>query len=149
METALANLPYIKRLVRQFHRTTQDHDDILQNVFLNLCRRAKFRGESSYKSWIYRVVANTVHEFNRGEQKRYKLIEKFSQEPRDAEYSGFVEETFQAKEKIRKIFCGNSLREKDKRVLYSAIKKYPMKKDDVYRRFIQLRYHMRHNFNLN
>ena len=44
----------------------QDAEDIAQEVFVNLARKLKsFRQQSSFTTWLYRIVINTAKDFTR------------------------------------------------------------------------------------
>lgn len=44
-------------------------DDLVQEVFINVWRAlGRFRGESSYKTWIYRITVNSCLQFIRKEK---------------------------------------------------------------------------------
>ena len=43
-----------------------DVDDLTQEVFLRAIRNiARFRGESQFSTWLYRIAMNTTHDFLR------------------------------------------------------------------------------------
>lgn len=47
-------------LAYKFTRNSQDAEDIAQEVFLNIWKKAKkYRGESQVSTWIYRITVNT------------------------------------------------------------------------------------------
>ena len=47
-------------LAYKFTRNGQDAEDIAQEVFLNIWKKAKkYRGESQVSTWIYRITVNT------------------------------------------------------------------------------------------
>ena len=47
-------------LAYKFTRNNQDAEDIAQEVFLNIWKKAKkYRGESQVSTWIYRITVNT------------------------------------------------------------------------------------------
>ncbi len=45
----------------KFVGNKMDAEEIVQEVFLPVCRKAKsFRGESEFSTWLYRLTANTA-----------------------------------------------------------------------------------------
>ncbi|TMV17984.1 RNA polymerase sigma factor [Paenibacillus thermoaerophilus] len=53
---------YVFSLTRNPHQT----DDIVQDVFLKIYRKlGSFRGDSSIKTWIFKIARNTVYDYNR------------------------------------------------------------------------------------
>ncbi|MFA0961174.1 RNA polymerase sigma factor [Roseivirga sp. BDSF3-8] len=70
-------------------------DDLSQEVFMNAWGALdKFRGDSSYKTWIYRITVNTCLLHIRSEQRRAKrmneLVEEttvVSETPKDGEFN--------------------------------------------------------------
>jgi RNA polymerase sigma-70 factor (ECF subfamily) len=51
--------PRVQRLVRRTVRREADGEDLMQEIFLDLYRGlARFRGESSLATWVYRVALN-------------------------------------------------------------------------------------------
>lgn len=75
-ESALEELvvKYQKNIYRLAYNITGDIEeskDITQNTFLNVVRNLnKFRGESSFKTWLYRIAINLC--FNHKKKHRYK-----------------------------------------------------------------------------
>ena len=62
-------------------------DDIFQDVLLAVWTGLeKFRAESTYGTWIYRITVNTIFLFNRNERKRRMEL------PEDISASGSVSE---------------------------------------------------------
>jgi RNA polymerase sigma-70 factor (ECF subfamily) len=57
--------PNISTLIYQYGFATE-HEDIIQDIFLLLCRRiGTFRGYSSLKTWIFRVAVNFLNNYAR------------------------------------------------------------------------------------
>ncbi|MBF0611190.1 MAG: RNA polymerase sigma factor [Magnetococcales bacterium] len=62
---ALAYVPIFRMAYRQVE-DRQDAEEICQEVCLHLSRAIlSFRGESTFATWLYRVVINAVHDFRR------------------------------------------------------------------------------------
>jgi RNA polymerase sigma-70 factor (ECF subfamily) len=52
--------------------------DIAQDTFLKLMHRiGQFRGESSFDSWLYRLVVNSCLDYRRRQQKFLPMVEDF------------------------------------------------------------------------
>ncbi len=67
-ERRLVNLAYSKS------RNTEDAKDIVQDSFLKAWKNiAKFKGDSSFYTWIYRIVSNMTIDYSR---KRYRQRER-------------------------------------------------------------------------
>lgn len=57
--------PSISTLIYQYGFASE-HEDIIQDIFLLLCRRiGSFRGESSLKTWMFRVAVNFLNNYAR------------------------------------------------------------------------------------
>ncbi|RPF53193.1 sigma-70 family RNA polymerase sigma factor [Aquisalibacillus elongatus] len=71
----------IFRLVHSYVHNYSDADDLTQDVFVKVYEKIHtFNGESSLKSWIYRIAINTCKDYLRSFQsKQRKLKEKFQQ----------------------------------------------------------------------
>ena len=58
-----------------FSKNTAEVEDLFQEVLINLWRGLEgFRGESSLRTWVWRVSLNTCNELNRRKQRRIKTI---------------------------------------------------------------------------
>lgn len=56
-------------------RTKEDAEDITQEVFVKLAKKIfSFREESSFQTWLYRIVINTAKDFSKKEER--KLIKE-------------------------------------------------------------------------
>jgi RNA polymerase sigma-70 factor (ECF subfamily) len=54
----------VYRLAFRFMRNHADADDVAQETFLRAYRSlGRFRGESSFKTWIYRIAVNTAYNY--------------------------------------------------------------------------------------
>src|SRR2546423_15482593 len=73
-----AHLGLILKVVRGCAATTQDQDDLFQEVCLQVWQSIpSFRGEARETTWIYRVAFNTALAWRRGERRRRKSHETF------------------------------------------------------------------------
>jgi RNA polymerase sigma-70 factor (ECF subfamily) len=58
-------------------RTKEDAEDITQEVFVKLAKKIfSFREESSFQTWLYRIVINTAKDFTKKEER--KLIKEIA-----------------------------------------------------------------------
>ncbi len=72
------HLGLILKVVRGCTAVTQDQDDLLQDILLQLWRSIPaFRGEAKETTWIYRVAFNTALVWRRGERRRREGHESF------------------------------------------------------------------------
>ena len=69
-------------LVLRMAGSTQDAEDLLQDVFLHAHRKlASFRGESTLGTWLYRLAVNQCLDFLRGRQaKMTRVTDSFDAE---------------------------------------------------------------------
>ena len=66
------------KVVRGSVSTPQDHDDLFQDVLLQLWLSVpSFRGEAQATTWIYRVAFNTALAWRRGERRQREGYERF------------------------------------------------------------------------
>ena len=66
------------KVVRAFASTTPDHEDLLQEILLQLWSSLPaFRGEAKESTWIYRVAFNTALVWRRQEKRRQKKQEAY------------------------------------------------------------------------
>ncbi|MDD2533595.1 MAG: sigma-70 family RNA polymerase sigma factor [Eubacteriales bacterium] len=62
-------LPRIYRLCFNWTGHQQDAEDCTQESFLKAYRAlANYRGQSSFYTWLYRIAANTCHDFHRSKK---------------------------------------------------------------------------------
>jgi RNA polymerase sigma-70 factor (ECF subfamily) len=72
------HLGLMLKLVRAGAATPEDHDDLFQEVLVNVWSSIRaFRGEARETTWIYRVAFNTTMAWRRGEWRRRRGHEKF------------------------------------------------------------------------
>lgn len=66
------------KVVRAFAATTQDQEDLLQEIAVQVWRSLPtFRGDAKASTWIYRVAFNTALVWKRDEKRRHAKHEKF------------------------------------------------------------------------
>jgi RNA polymerase sigma factor (sigma-70 family) len=67
-------LPALRRLVHCYAREVmgkEDHDDLLQEIAMGLWTALpRFRGDSSERTWVYRIAHNTAISFVTGRRRR-------------------------------------------------------------------------------
>lgn len=57
---------FVWRTLRRLGVALEDLDDAAQDVFIVfLRRRAEFRGQSSYRTWLFGIASNVTHEHRR------------------------------------------------------------------------------------
>ena len=60
-QLVLAHQDKVRRFVYQATRNEPDTDDLSQEVFIKVYRQLhKFRGDSSFSTWLYRIASNVV-----------------------------------------------------------------------------------------
>ena len=68
----------ILKIVRGYALTTEDQDDLFQDILLQLWSSIpSFRGEARETTWIYRVAFNTALAWQRTERRRRQKHETF------------------------------------------------------------------------
>ena len=73
--TMIFNLSY--RLCGNAH----DAEDLAQDAFVKAaCAIRNFRGEASFKSWIYRITLNTAWDFKRKRERKDDLHRRYAEE---------------------------------------------------------------------
>lgn len=78
--------PGISALIYQ-HGFAREQEDLLQDIFLLLCRKIEsFRGDSSLKTWIFRVTVNHLNNY------RSRVHEKRKQELSESQLGSGNEE---------------------------------------------------------
>ena len=61
----------VRTMISQMIINDADVDDLTQEVFLRATRNiARFRGESQFSTWLYRIAMNTTHSFLRRQNQR-------------------------------------------------------------------------------
>ena len=64
-------LPALKRLARSYSRNAAEQDDLIQEIALGIWTALpNFRGESSERTWLYRVAHNTAISFVTSRKRR-------------------------------------------------------------------------------
>src|SRR4030095_5634932 len=59
------------RLANRITGNAQDAEEAVQDAFLSAIRKIdSFRGESAFRSWLYRIVANASYQSCRGRRRR-------------------------------------------------------------------------------
>jgi RNA polymerase sigma-70 factor, ECF subfamily len=96
----------IFKVIRAYAGTLEDHDDLFQEILLQLWFSIpNFQGKAKVSTWIYKVALNTTLVWNRGEKRRRKHstpMVVFS--PQQSNYSGQSEEIIgRLYEAIRKL----------------------------------------------
>ena len=60
----------VRTMISQMVINDADVDDLTQEVFLRAIRNiSRFRGESQFSTWLYRIAMNTVRDFLRGQNR--------------------------------------------------------------------------------
>ena len=104
----------------------EDAKDALQESFIKVYNSLdKFRGDSKFYTWVYRIVSNTCHDLLKKNSKNKKVISltnylnKEDGETRDIEDPGHtVEEIVENKEKSKDILAAlNKLSDTHKEIL--------------------------------
>lgn len=75
---------------------SSDAEDIAQETFINAARSLRsFRGESSFKNWLYRIAANATEDLRRRKARQSRLageLESSAGEPgRPQDHAGLAE----------------------------------------------------------
>lgn len=69
--------PFIESVARKHATHSQDVQDVVQAVGMNLCKGLKaFRGESHIRTWLYRVTANAARDHYRAEQRHIRKAQE-------------------------------------------------------------------------
>lgn len=67
----------VSRLVHRMVGRTADHEDLVQEVFLQVHRSLRdFRGQARFTTWLYRVTVNVVLMYRRAARSRPLLVEE-------------------------------------------------------------------------
>ena len=60
------NIGIIIKIARAYTKTTQDREDLINDIALELWKSfERFKGDSKLSTWIYRVALNTALNYNR------------------------------------------------------------------------------------
>ena len=66
----------IHALVTRFLATREDVEDVVQEAFIKAYRALpRFRGESAFYTWLYRIAVNTAKNFNAARMRRPAPVE--------------------------------------------------------------------------
>jgi RNA polymerase sigma-70 factor (ECF subfamily) len=58
--------PHVRRVLIQLNAPPSDIEDLLQDVFLRIFRNlGRFRGQSSFYTWLYRITVNVFFDHNK------------------------------------------------------------------------------------
>lgn len=61
----------MKNLARNFLGTQNDAEDAVQETFLKVQRSIRsYRGQSSFVTWVFRILVNTCHDLRRSRKRR-------------------------------------------------------------------------------
>jgi len=98
----------IFRVVRAYGDSTEDRDDLFQEICLQLWLSIpRFEGKSKVSTWIYRVALNTAITRNRNEKTRRrhsKQFMEFRQQQGDAgQASEIIERLYDAVHKLPRV----------------------------------------------
>jgi len=64
-------------------RTKEDAEDITQEVFVKLAKKIfNFREESSFQTWLYRIVINTAKDYTKKEERKLVKETAYREEQR-------------------------------------------------------------------
>ncbi|HEY6727945.1 MAG TPA: sigma-70 family RNA polymerase sigma factor [Polyangiaceae bacterium] len=76
------HFPLVWRTLRRFGLDESFLDDAAQDVFMVALRRHKeFRGQSSYRTWLFGIAVNVAREYRRKDRRSVPLPESFVHEP--------------------------------------------------------------------
>ena len=69
-------LPALRRLARSYSRENAEQEDLLQEIAIALWNAfPKFRGDSSERTWLYRIAHNTAFRFVTNRRRRLRREE--------------------------------------------------------------------------
>jgi len=73
--------PMVHRLAFRWCGAGQDAEDVAQEVFVKLVRKLHtFRGQSSFRTWLYRISVNAARDYGRRHILRHSRHESLSDE---------------------------------------------------------------------
>jgi len=76
------HFPLVWRTLRRFGVDASFLDDAAQDVFMVALRRhEEFRGESSYRTWLFGIAVNVAREYHRKGRRSEPIPEAFVEEP--------------------------------------------------------------------
>ena len=81
--SALASRHYetVYRTAFKWRPVKEDAEDIAQEVFVKLAKAIHgFKGQSAFKTWLYRVTMNSAKDFGRKSSNKQRYEEKFAEE---------------------------------------------------------------------
>ncbi len=72
-----AHRDVVARLVHRMVGRSADHEDLVQEVFLQVHRSLRdFRGQARFSTWLYRVTVNVVLMYRRAGRSRPQLVDE-------------------------------------------------------------------------
>ena len=74
----------MRNLARNLLGSQSDAEDAVQETFLKVQRSVgSFRGQSSFVTWIFRILVNTCHDLRRSRMRRKELVQQEDPEEQD------------------------------------------------------------------
>ena len=74
----------MRNLARNLLGSQSDAEDAVQETFLKVQRSVvSFRGQSSFATWIFRILVNTCHDLRRSRMRRKELVQQEDSEEQD------------------------------------------------------------------
>ncbi len=74
----------MRNLARNLLGSQSDAEDAVQETFLKVQRSVgSFRGQSSFVTWIFRILVNTCHDLRRSRMRRKELVQQEDSEEQD------------------------------------------------------------------
>lgn len=74
IDTIEEHLPYIRKICASFSRDTDELNDLVQEVFIQLWKNFNtFKGDSKITTWIYRITVNMCL-YQTGKSRKLNLI---------------------------------------------------------------------------
>lgn len=96
-----ANQNIIHKVCRAYTTNRQDHNDLFQEISIQLWRAFdKFRGDAKFSTWMYRVALNTAISLYRKSKRRVKTGELYDN-LKELEYEAYDETKDQ---QLRKLY---------------------------------------------
>lgn len=92
----------LKRFITQRVRCSSDAEDILQTVYLQVCRaKHTFNPQGSFKAWIFRIAENYIKNYYRAESSRAtQSLEEIHGDIPELVFETCVSDCRQQKEKV-------------------------------------------------